>query len=431
MGMFASRLNAFLAFIFTIVLTGISVSVPATAADLSGGCCGDLEERVSELEATAARKGNRAVSLQIYGQVNKALLIWDDGSDSDAFVVDNSTSSSRVGFLGETRMRPGWYAGYRMEIEFRDAPSEEVFPGGDEGTALDDLLLRHSYLYVEGERFGRVSLGQQSPATDDITIINLGAKMSDAALHYNNNFGLKLDFGAFLTTDRTWSYFAHTIDSLRGDFLRYDTPAIYGFVLSAAAGENDIWDVALRYSGNWERLQVAAGVGYMDAEEHDFEDLRGSFSILHKDTGLFLSGAGSMRHDDFAVIGDGDSHFYFAQFGLKQRFLPYGETTIYGEFGRYKDYAVGKLIKANLTDPDVFTTWGAISDSEVQRVGFGIEQAFDSAGLLLYAQYHMYQADIFGQPCETFGDPCEITETVQKLPVTDWNAAVIGARVQF
>ncbi len=35
-------------------------------------CCGDLEERVAELEATTARKGNRVVSVQIYGQINKA-----------------------------------------------------------------------------------------------------------------------------------------------------------------------------------------------------------------------------------------------------------------------------------------------------------------------------------------------------------------------
>ncbi len=32
------------------------------AADLGGDCCADLEERIAELEATTARKGNRKVS---------------------------------------------------------------------------------------------------------------------------------------------------------------------------------------------------------------------------------------------------------------------------------------------------------------------------------------------------------------------------------
>jgi hypothetical protein len=36
----------------------LSGSVSAKAADL-GGSCADLEERVAELEATTARKGNR------------------------------------------------------------------------------------------------------------------------------------------------------------------------------------------------------------------------------------------------------------------------------------------------------------------------------------------------------------------------------------
>ena len=78
------------------LLMGNFAYAPARAADLGGGCCADLEERVAELEATTARKGNRVVSLQVYGQVNKALLIWDDGEDSDAYVVDNDNSGSRV-----------------------------------------------------------------------------------------------------------------------------------------------------------------------------------------------------------------------------------------------------------------------------------------------------------------------------------------------
>ena len=39
----------------------------ASAADLGGNCCADLEERIAELEATTARKGNRKVSLTITG----------------------------------------------------------------------------------------------------------------------------------------------------------------------------------------------------------------------------------------------------------------------------------------------------------------------------------------------------------------------------
>ena len=60
----------------TILVTGglmLGTSVSAQAADLGGDCCGDLEERVAELEATTARKGNRKVKLEVSGQVNEAV----------------------------------------------------------------------------------------------------------------------------------------------------------------------------------------------------------------------------------------------------------------------------------------------------------------------------------------------------------------------
>ena len=56
------------------------VAMPsAKAADLGGDCCADLEERVAELEATTARKGNRRVSLTISGQVTTGVMYWRDG----------------------------------------------------------------------------------------------------------------------------------------------------------------------------------------------------------------------------------------------------------------------------------------------------------------------------------------------------------------
>ena len=43
------------------LLMGGLTAGSASAADLGGNCCADLEERIAELEATTARKGNRKV----------------------------------------------------------------------------------------------------------------------------------------------------------------------------------------------------------------------------------------------------------------------------------------------------------------------------------------------------------------------------------
>ena len=91
----------------------------ATAAPIS-------KERVAELEATTVPKGNKKVSVTLYGQVNKAVLWWDDGAEKNTYVVDNNYESSRFGFKGSAKIGGDWSAGYRMEIETITAQSNLV-----------------------------------------------------------------------------------------------------------------------------------------------------------------------------------------------------------------------------------------------------------------------------------------------------------------
>ena len=83
------------------------VSPAAKAADLGGDCCADLEERVAELEATTARKGNRKVSLTVSGQVETAVMAWDNGDRSDVYVVDVPTvGGTFFQFNGDAKINP-------------------------------------------------------------------------------------------------------------------------------------------------------------------------------------------------------------------------------------------------------------------------------------------------------------------------------------
>ncbi len=51
-----------------------------------------------------------------------------------------------------------------------------------------------------------------------------------------------------------------------GDYgaVRYDSPTIAGFTLSNSWGEDEAYDAALRYAGEFGAIRVAAGVGYFD-----------------------------------------------------------------------------------------------------------------------------------------------------------------------
>jgi hypothetical protein len=108
----ASRLA--LAALFGAVGSVAFMHQQAKAADLGGDCCSDLEERVAELEVTTVRKGNKKVSITLYGKANHAVLFWDDGHEKNTYVVDNSYESSRFGFKGSAKISDNWSAGYKM-----------------------------------------------------------------------------------------------------------------------------------------------------------------------------------------------------------------------------------------------------------------------------------------------------------------------------
>src|SRR5262245_36122821 len=95
---------------------------PAKAADLGGDCCADLEERVAELEATTARKGNRRVSLTISGAVQTSVMYWNNGdngkaggSDSDVYIVDQ-VPGTFVQFAGSAAINPNLSAGFQVVL---------------------------------------------------------------------------------------------------------------------------------------------------------------------------------------------------------------------------------------------------------------------------------------------------------------------------
>ena len=96
----------------------------AYAADLGsqpsvgGNCCSDLEERIAELEATTAKKGNRKVSLTISGWVSQQVSFWDDGVEKNAYVSDlGSTLNSNFKLTGSAQINTGWSAGYVLHVE--------------------------------------------------------------------------------------------------------------------------------------------------------------------------------------------------------------------------------------------------------------------------------------------------------------------------
>ena len=382
------------------------------AADLGGSCCGDLEERVAELEATTARKGNRVVSLQVYGQVNKALLIWDDGVDSDAYIVDDDTSGSRFGFTGKATIKPGWSAGYLMEFDVQDAASDKVSQGKNGDDPADEITIRYNNVYIESERLGRITLGQGSTAADGANEVVLGNSLKNSDIQHGNSFFLRSGDGGFFGV--TLGNVAANLDTSRDDVIRYNSPSVYGFILSASWGDNDYADVALRFKKEWNSIRIAAAIAYVWDGTQDgsattktgliqdafssFEQVGGSVSIQHVPTGIYAAFAAAQRdYDESEAAMGGLSNsmsFWYVQAGIEKKWLPYGSTTLYGDFGQYDDMNV--------------------AGDKVERWGIGAVQKIDSAAMELYAQATFWNFDLTG-PVEA----------------EDMTTVMLGSRIKF
>lgn len=360
-----------------IILTGllaIGMSASVQAADFGGDCCADLEQRVAELEATTARKGNRKVSLTVSGQVNAGVLYFDpdiDGLDSDKWgITDNGTSSSRFAFHGQAKIDADRTAGFVLEVGV----------GGDSAIAglflsdQDALVLRRANWFLDSKTLGKLSIGKGYTATSgigSISVANTGVVTETLSLQPVSGgvlFGIDLPFGSEDLSNR----------------IRYDTPNIGGFMVSASAAGEDDYGVAVRFAGEGLGFQLAAGVGYDISDSIDLgtlsiptgstevKTLTASGSLKHVETGLFVNAAyGKMDVASF------DAKSWHVMGGVERKFWTLGKTTLYGE------YAKLELSGASF-EP---TIWG-----------LGVVQAIDSAATDVYVAYRSYDLDIDDGP---------------------------------
>jgi hypothetical protein len=447
---------------------GSAGMAPARAADLGGDCCADLEERVAELEATTARKGNRRVSLTISGQVTTSVMAWSDGNNvdgSDAYVVDNVMGGGTFFQLaGSAKINPNVSAGFQIVMALETGSrSHQVNQTNDDATSSTDLqpTITLANWHLDHKALGRVTVGRINTATAGITTIDLGG----ASVIANASFGYT-QRGFFLTNDANGALLGPTWSTIMGgnavngaslsraNAVSYTSPTFGGFTLSAAWGEDDIWDVALRYAGEFGGFRVAAGIGYIHnsnglnevtkdqaacvvppvgitAAMCEPNQWKGSASILHVKSGIFLTGA-HVRQDNNqlsqtlsgALVDRPDTTLWYVQGGIGQNWTGLGKTVFYGEYGRVNDGATG-LLAAQFGAIDDFVF---VRESEATMWGIGVVQHIDAAAMEVFLAYKRFSAETTG--CDTFGGvgcgPLNGT-----APIADFDVVIGGARIRF
>jgi len=174
--------SPFAASVVAFVFAGCLSGGAANAADLGGDCCSDLEERVAELEATTVRKGNKKVTVTLYGRVNRIVNFWDDGVESNTYTLNSSYSPTRWGFRGDAKIGGAWTAGYNLEMEDNGNLSKFVDQFND-NPANGAVIVRRSAMYLDNKTLGQVTWCLWSEAKDDITKDNVVIKGLDQTMH--------------------------------------------------------------------------------------------------------------------------------------------------------------------------------------------------------------------------------------------------------
>ncbi|MGE3702262.1 MAG: hypothetical protein AB7G08_26325 [Hyphomicrobiaceae bacterium] len=459
------------------------VAMPsAKAADLGGDCCADLEERVAELEATTARKGNRKMSLTVTGQVHRSVIWYDDGHSSTTYYgLDNTNASSRFIFTGNARVTPKVRMGFEIMIEIEaGGTSSKVNQFDEDGKIAATSALgngvsfnqhnvdayfgdaRRAGWYIEHDDLGRLTVGRWDAAgvlaTIDLTgHLFLGASSSFILL--NGGFFIRGPQGQYYAT--TWGNIGDpaSASSGRTELVRYDSPVWHGFIFGSFVAEaGDYYGAQIRYANEFQGFRLAGAIGYervkdiatpvtITPADPAFTGPRPDISVwgialsaMHVPTGLFVQG--HYNTADYGNIAPGapsgywgqgaglkkDTAHWLIQAGISKNWFGYGNTSVYGEYGVATDWG------ANVGGRD-YTTAGftpvfGVQDTDLRVWGLGIAQNFDAAATAVYLGYRRMEADI---TCTGAGATCAAAGVTpaKKLDTEAIDVIVMGARVLF
>lgn len=386
----------------------------SSAADLGGNCCADLEERIAELEATTVRKGNRKVSLTITGWVSSQLYWFDDGIEDNLYLVDNNNDlSTNFRVTGSAQISPGWSAGYTILMHTNppsslnaseDWAATKTTNGGNWSLAVEN-----SFWYIKSDNLGKLSVGKQSLGNDNIAVFTdfSGTLFPANTVATFDGFNARVVVNG-LDSGARWNAAAFYCEhpgigisndcaGLRLNGVRYDSPTIAGFSLSASWGEDDYWDIGLLHAGENGGFKYAFSVGYSETTDNaivvpgtnDNQFFQFGGMIKHLASGLWIHGTYGKQ-----FIDDGPNHpphpdaiGWYLKAGWTSKLVSIGNTTFWGEFGRNQDAF------SNLATGSGVMFGSQLVDTEANRISFGVLQEIDAAAMSLWAKYSIRQLD--------------------------------------
>ena len=364
-----------------------------------------LKERVdklsnSEVAAEAAptgvvKSGNKTASGQLYGQVNRGVLVANDREDTNVYHVDNANSSTRFGLNGNAEVSDDLAIGTKIEVQFESNSTADVNQDNKRDAGDNHFTQRHFDFWIDSKTMGKLSIGQGDTASNATSEVDLSgtdligySSVSDLAggiLFYDNTI-------QGLSTTNVGNVFSNMDGLSRDDRVRYDTPDFSGFYASTSFIADDAIDIAIRYSAKFPGFRLASALAYAWPEDaRDFDSqVNGSISML-LNCGFSATFAAGGRDYDSAARND--SNFYYGKLGYQWKPFSVGLTAISIDYGNFNE------IDSNDDDSNTF--------------GIQFVQKVSDWSTEFYMGYRFHELDRTGEDYD------------------DINALLTGARFKF
>ena len=209
--------------------------------------------------ALAAPLAAQAVDFTISGHVNRALVVVDNDMGTDAAVVNNGSSSTRIRWTGSSEMMDGTSIGIQVEYQ-------------ESGTRLG---LRHANIHYGGE-FGKVTIGQ-------------GSEAGDASAYSDPSGVFGIGHGQEKGSSMLGGYFGSLDAGTRTNMIRYDTPSIGPLSAAVSIGNGDRVSAKLALGTEFNGTSFSAQVATLQ-EKGDSSTVGASFGASMA-SGFTVSGA--------------------------------------------------------------------------------------------------------------------------------------------
>ncbi len=320
------------------------------------------------------KTGTKA-SLKLSGQVSRAVMMVDDGTNGQVFHVDNDNSSTRWRLVGSGKVTEKFSVGMRLEVQNESNPSNSVTMAGHESTT-HSISERYADVTLTHKDFGKLYLGQGDPGSNGTAEISLSG-VSIGSYVDAKVWGGGILFVNSVTNAQSGrsagSGWDHHDGISRVDRIRYDTPKFAGFMGSVSHWQGDGWDITLRHAGKFGQFKTSAAIAYVDYDQvspggqvaNATDDrVDGSFSILH-DSGLNITVSAGV--DDNKAAGRADDDHIYVQLGYIAKLTDYGTTRFGVSWGNAND------VGANGDD---YTVWSLAVVQNLKAIGADLFAAY-------------------------------------------------------